>query len=54
MKLCIVCEKEVLEHPSFKNVYYCNNNRCTRLGLLTVFVLIPKEEESKPEEQKND
>lgn len=43
MQLCIVCEKPVIE-SNLKNVYYCNNIRCTRLGVLTVFVLTPKEE----------
>ena len=44
MSLCTVCEKPVTEHNLLKNVYYCTSTRCTRLGLLTVFVLTPNEE----------
>ena len=48
MQICIVCEKPVIE-SALKNVYYCNNVRCTRLGVLTVFVLVPNKEEPKEE-----
>ena len=40
---CVVCERSMTEHPLLKNVYYCSNQRCTRLGLLSVFVLEKKE-----------
>lgn len=46
MNLCIVCEKPVIE-SNLKNTYYCNNTRCTRLGLLSVFVLVPTVPEKK-------
>ena len=52
MNLCTVCERMVIEHPLIRNVHYCANPRCSRLGLLTVFVLTPKED--KPEEKKDD
>jgi hypothetical protein len=42
MAKCVVCENDVIEHNLFRQVFYCNNGRCTRLGLLTVFVLIEK------------
>ena len=43
---CMVCEQMLVEHTDFRGVYYCNNPRCTRGGLLSVFVLtpVPKEE----------
>lgn len=51
MNICVVCEKPVIEHNFLKNVYYCNSVRCTRLGVLSVFVLTlnekPKESEPK-------
>jgi hypothetical protein len=47
---CIVCEQPVIEHPFIKNVFYCKNSRCTRLGVLTVFVLeIKKDDQSVPQ-----
>ena len=51
MVKCTVCEKEVLEHPLIRNVFYCNNSRCTNLGLLTVFVLEEKPKEFKKNDQ---
>lgn len=48
MNICVVCERLVIEHNLLKNVYYCANPRCTRLGVLSVFVLTLK----KPEEPK--
>lgn len=53
MAVCIVCEKEVIEHPFLRNVFYCSNSRCTRLGLLSVYVLEIKEEK-KDDKQKLD
>lgn len=50
MKICIVCEKQLFEHNLLKNLYYCANPKCTRLGMLTVFVLEP----IKPEEKKGE
>ena len=41
MQFCVVCEKVVIEHNLLKSVYYCANTRCTRLGVLSVFVLTP-------------
>ena len=51
MQLCTVCEKPVIEHNLLKNVYYCNSARCTRLGLLTVFVLTPVKKPEAPKEE---
>ncbi len=45
---CVVCEGPMIEHPFMKNVFYCNNPRCTRLGLLSVFVLEAKEVKDDP------
>ena len=47
--LCLVCEKPVVEHNAMKNVHYCTNARCTRLGVLTVFILIPAKPEAPKE-----
>ena len=45
MAKCLVCERELTEHNQLKNVYYCNNVRCTRLGVLTVYILEEKKVE---------
>ena len=50
---CVICEKLVIEHPFMKNVFYCNNQRCPRLGTLSVFVLEEKPKEE-PEKEKKD
>jgi len=42
---CLVCEHDLTEHNQLKNVYYCNNIRCTRLGVLTVYILEEKKVE---------
>lgn len=49
MAKCLVCERDLTEHNQLKNVYYCNNVRCTRLGLLTVYILEEKKVEYLPE-----
>ena len=52
MSNCVVCEKGVSEHPVFKNIYFCVNERCSRLGLLSVFILTQKP--SAPKEEVKD
>ena len=54
MNLCFSCEKLTQEDNALKGKYICLNQRCSRVGLLSTFVLIPpkiqglkKEENSK-------
>lgn len=52
MNFCLVCEKELTEHNLLRTVFYCNSPRCTRLGVLTVFMLTPSKPEKPPETPK--
>ena len=49
---CLKCEKELQVHSDFMGIimggstrlHYCDNKKCSRLGLATVLMLIDKEE----------
>ena len=52
MNLCFSCEKPTQEDQALRGKHICVNQRCVRVGLLSVFVLVPEKKEEKPKEKK--
>ena len=45
---CLVCLQILGAHNAIMHVYYCQNPRCTRYGLLTVMVIEEKKKDIDP------